>query len=252
MIVHRHEKEKLRMWTWNEDKVSSAVGCCLFFFLFLFATDVLLHFSGLETSSLWLCSRSCVQKFSRCPTTLESYHMLHFNSITCGHFWISFSLREKARGWHILLEILFSYCGAYCPSCLSYIFLFKILYMFSFGSLWYLSWYNMIHQVLPVGREMLACSLAFKEVASSYICRSAVPLIFSQIQTSNQDEQEKNESDTYHDSSNVDNWCCFSPLLKCWKRLLKCIGVHHPSDYLVETVYSLTLGALALSQYGEK
>ncbi|KAL6662063.1 hypothetical protein ACP70R_001447 [Stipagrostis hirtigluma subsp. patula] len=69
----------------------------------------------------------------------------------------------------------------------------------------------MFCQVLPVGREMLACSLAFKECP----------------------------------------WSCFSSLLKCWKKLEKYIGDNHPTDYLVETIYSLTLGAIALSQYGE-
>lgn len=105
-------------------------------------------------------------------------------------------------------------------------------------------------QVLPVGREMFACSMAFKEVASSYICRNAVPLIFSQIQTPNQDDVEKNESD-YHDSSNMDNWRCFTPLLKCFKRLLKYVDANHPTDYCVQTIYSFILGAIALSQYGD-
>ncbi|KAL6659179.1 hypothetical protein ACP70R_003219 [Stipagrostis hirtigluma subsp. patula] len=108
----------------------------------------------------------------------------------------------------------------------------------------------MFCQVLPVGREMLACSLAFKELAASYTCRSAVTSIFSQIQNSNKDVREENESDTYHDSSIVDSWSCFSSLLKCWKKLEKYIGDNHPTDYLVETIYSLTLGAIALSQYG--
>ncbi|KAG8097437.1 hypothetical protein GUJ93_ZPchr0013g36127 [Zizania palustris] len=106
-------------------------------------------------------------------------------------------------------------------------------------------------QVLPVGREMFACSLAFKEVASSDICRGAVTSIFSQIQTSNKDELEKNESDICHDSSKVDKWFGFSPLLKCWKNLLKYICANEPTEYLVEIVYSLTLCAMALSQYGE-
>ncbi|XP_044958124.1 protein virilizer homolog isoform X1 [Hordeum vulgare subsp. vulgare] len=106
-------------------------------------------------------------------------------------------------------------------------------------------------QVLPVGREMLACSMAFKEVASSYICRTAVPLIFSQLQILNQDDEEKTESDTYHDPLNMDNWRCFTPLLKCFKQLLKYVDANNPTDYCVETVYSFILGAIALSQYGD-
>ncbi|CAL4917596.1 unnamed protein product [Urochloa decumbens] len=109
----------------------------------------------------------------------------------------------------------------------------------------------MFCQVLPVGREMLACSLAFKELASSYTCRSAVTLIFSQIHTSNQDVLEKDESDANDNSSTVDHWGCFSSLIKCWKKLTKYIGSNQPSDYLVETIYSFTLGAIALSQCGE-
>jgi hypothetical protein len=106
-------------------------------------------------------------------------------------------------------------------------------------------------QVLPVGREMLACSLAFKELAASYTCRSAVALIFSQIHTSNEDVLEKDESEANHNST-VDNWRCFSSLFKSWKKLTKYIGSNQPTDYLLETIYSLTLGAIALSQYGEK
>ncbi|KAF8682053.1 hypothetical protein HU200_045513 [Digitaria exilis] len=109
----------------------------------------------------------------------------------------------------------------------------------------------MFCQVLPVGREMLACSLAFKELASSYTCRSAVTLIFSQIHTFDEDVLEKDESDANHKSSTVDNWSCFSSLFKCWKKIIKYIGSNQPTDYLVETIYSLTLGAIALSQYGE-
>uniref|UniRef100_A0A0E0KFJ8 Virilizer N-terminal domain-containing protein n=1 Tax=Oryza punctata TaxID=4537 RepID=A0A0E0KFJ8_ORYPU len=109
----------------------------------------------------------------------------------------------------------------------------------------------MLSQVLPVGRDMFACSLAFKEVASSYSCRGAVTSIFSQIQSSNKDEPQKSESDMCHDTSKVDNWCTFSPLLKCWKRLLQYICDNRPTDYLVEIVYALTLGAIALSQSGE-
>ena len=126
------------------------------------------------------------------------------------------------------------------------------LFMFLYGSFQYSSCYKMVCQVLPVGREMFACSMAFKEVASSYICRSAVPLIFSQLQTLNQDDEEKTESDTYDDPPNMDNWRCFTPLLKCFKRLLKCVDANNPTDYCVETVYSSILGAIALSQYGDR
>nr|CAB3499138.1 unnamed protein product [Digitaria exilis] len=38
---------------------------------------------------------------------------------------------------------------------------------------------------------------------------------------------------------------------QCWKKIIKYIGSNQPTDYLVETIYSLTLGAIALSQYGE-
>ncbi|KAJ1294785.1 hypothetical protein BS78_01G173400 [Paspalum vaginatum] len=109
----------------------------------------------------------------------------------------------------------------------------------------------MFCQVLPVGREMLACSLAFKELAASYTCRSAVPFIFSQIHTSDKDVLEKDESDTNHNSSTVDNWSCFSSLFKCWEKLVKYIVSNQPTDYLIETIYSLTLGAITLGQYGE-
>ncbi|KAK3150151.1 hypothetical protein QOZ80_3AG0229280 [Eleusine coracana subsp. coracana] len=110
----------------------------------------------------------------------------------------------------------------------------------------------MFCQVLPVGREIFSCSLAFKELACSYACRSAVTSIFSKIQTSHKDFHEKDESDTNYGSSTVDSWGCFSSLLKCWKKLAKHIGSNRPTDFLVETIYSFTLGAIALSQHGEK
>lgn len=109
----------------------------------------------------------------------------------------------------------------------------------------------MFCQVLPVGREMLACSLAFKELVYSYTCRSAVTLILSQIHTSNKDVLEKDESDPNHNSPSLDGWNCFSSLFKCWKKLVKYVGSNERTDYLVETIYSLTLGAITLSQYGE-
>ncbi|TVU46430.1 hypothetical protein EJB05_05967 [Eragrostis curvula] len=109
----------------------------------------------------------------------------------------------------------------------------------------------MLCQVLPVGRELFACSMAFKELACSYTCRSAVTLIVSQIETSNK-VHDKDESDTYHESSTVDSWGCCSSLLKCWKKLTKYIVSNHRTDFFVETIYSLTLGAIALSQCGEK
>lgn len=112
--------------------------------------------------------------------------------------------------------------------------------------------YKIMSQVLPVGRELCSCSLAFKELACSYACKSAVTLIFAQVQTSYHDVHEKDDSDTNDASSTVESWSCFSSLLKCWKKLAKCIGSNHPTDFLVETIYSLTLGAIALSQYGEK
>lgn len=99
---------------------------------------------------------------------------------------------------------------------------------------------------------MLACLLAFKELAASYSCRSAVTLIFSQIHTSNKDVLEKDESDPNHDSPTLDGWGCFSSLFKCWEKLVKYIGSNQPMDYLLETIYSLTLGAITLNQYGEK
>jgi hypothetical protein len=84
--------------------------------------------------------------------------------------------------------------------------LFSVIYIL------FTSCYVIMCQVLTVGREMFSCSLAFKELACSYSRRSAVTLMFSQIQTSNKDVQEKDESDTNCDSSNVDIVGVASPL----------------------------------------
>ncbi|RLN42074.1 hypothetical protein C2845_PM01G37050 [Panicum miliaceum] len=105
-----------------------------------------------------------------------------------------------------------------------------------------------VHECSSIMHHLL---MFCQELASSYTFRSAVTLIFSQIHTSNQDVIEKDENGANRNSSTVDNWSCFSSLFKCWKKLINNIGSDQPAEYLVETIYSLTLGAIALSQYGE-
>ncbi|EER93923.2 hypothetical protein BDA96_01G201900 [Sorghum bicolor] len=192
-----------------------------------------MEFTRILRKLLQNCSRSSFsddnQTFGRAPSKNDlmlKWRIPLFKSIACV-FSIDTSNNEKA----VIEESLNEKSVHECSSVMQHLVMFC--------------------QVLPVGREMLACSLAFKELAASYTCRSAVTLILSQIHTSNKDVLEKDESDPNHNLPTLDGWNCFSSLFNCWKKLAKYIGSNQPTDYLVETIYSLTLGAITLSQYGE-
>ncbi|XP_072967043.1 protein virilizer homolog isoform X2 [Typha angustifolia] len=107
-------------------------------------------------------------------------------------------------------------------------------------------------QVLPVGRELLACAITFKEVISSCPGRSALALIFSQIQSSNQEDHEQDEMDTDDNYSNEYDWRQSHAFLKCWKKFLMSLdSTDSTGNLVIETVYVLSLSAICLALEGD-
>jgi hypothetical protein len=93
----------------------------------------------------------------------------------------------------------------------------------------------MKNQELPVGKEMLACALTFKEVVLSDQGRSALALVLSHMQLSSQQDQERKE------------WQRSPPLLRCFEKLSKSHDLTESQpDIVVEIIYSLSLGAISL------
>ncbi|KAK3033337.1 hypothetical protein RJ639_034184 [Escallonia herrerae] len=110
-------------------------------------------------------------------------------------------------------------------------------------------------KILPVGRELLECVLAFKQLGLPIEGRSALLSILSH-QTSNIEDF---ESDNRHDSDgnyNLDDameWKRRPPLLCCWITLLRSIDEEDILPvYAVEAVGALSLGALQFCMDGKR
>lgn len=110
----------------------------------------------------------------------------------------------------------------------------------------------MLYQVLPVGKELLACAMAFKELVSSKQGRISLSVIYSQALGPNQ-ELEQDERDTDENYSNEYSWLQSLPFLKCWKKLLRSLDSNDScANFVVETVYVLSLSAVCLSLEGDR
>ncbi|KAJ4781842.1 embryo defective 2016 [Rhynchospora pubera] len=98
-----------------------------------------------------------------------------------------------------------------------------------------LSHLSNLFQGLPVGKEMLACALAFKDVVSSDQGRSALALILSHIQSASQQEQERKE------------WLQSPPLLMCFEKLSRSHNLTESRpNIVVEIVCALSLATISL------
>lgn len=107
-------------------------------------------------------------------------------------------------------------------------------------------------QVLPVGKELLACLVTFKEFSFSSQGRTALLSIFSEYQASVLKEHGAEEKDVDINVPDECNWKQFPPFLCCWKKLLSCLDFKEDSlTYVIETVYALSLGALSLCSGSE-
>lgn len=101
-------------------------------------------------------------------------------------------------------------------------------------------------QVLPVGKELLASLIAFKELASCNEGRSAFASISIHLQSPNFDEFELERG---HDDF---DWRRSPPLLYCWRNILRSgNGRNFLSAYAIEAIGALSSGALCLCVEGK-
>lgn len=98
---------------------------------------------------------------------------------------------------------------------------------------------------LPVGRELVACLLAFKDLGSSAEGRSGLLSVFLHVQSSYGEESEPESRqviDGKFDLIELNN----PPLLFCWRTLLNSIETEDvPSVSAIEAVEALSSGALS-------
>ncbi|KAL2463984.1 embryo defective [Forsythia ovata] len=109
--------------------------------------------------------------------------------------------------------------------------------------------------VLPVGKELVACLSAFKEMGSSTEGQSALLSIFMHIRSSGieiSESQSRRESDGRYNLIDVPDWREHPPLLCCWTALLRSIVSKDISPvYTAAAIVTLSTGALRFCMDGE-
>ncbi|XP_038985471.1 protein virilizer homolog isoform X2 [Phoenix dactylifera] len=104
-------------------------------------------------------------------------------------------------------------------------------------------------QVLPVGRELLACLVTFKELTSCSQGRSALSSLFSQLRSFTLEQTERDERYCDGTISNEYEWRSPPPFLNCFKKLLRSLESKDCTlTCVVEIAYGLSLSALSLSR----
>ncbi|KAG0494568.1 hypothetical protein HPP92_005562 [Vanilla planifolia] len=102
-------------------------------------------------------------------------------------------------------------------------------------------------QVVPVGKELLACMATLKEFISSDVGRRTLKAILLQSQTSVVEEYKGNENDAKEYVPDSDDWRIYPPFLQCWEKLLSCLDADDDTlNFAVETAYLLSSCALSL------
>lgn len=108
-------------------------------------------------------------------------------------------------------------------------------------------------QVLPVGKELLACLATFKELASHTEAQTALLEAFMYIKSRNIDEDQPRrvqESHGYFSCLIDTEWRTF-PLLYCWINLYKSIEKDGLSTHSIEAVGMLSIGAVRFCMDGK-
>ncbi|KAL0309460.1 UNVERIFIED_CONTAM: protein virilizer [Sesamum radiatum] len=104
--------------------------------------------------------------------------------------------------------------------------------------------------VLPVGRELLACLAALKEMGSSADGQSALLSFVKHIQSStiqDSESQINRESDASYGKVHAFEWKEHPPLLCCWTSLLRSIDSKNvPPVQVAVAIHTLTSGALGI------
>ena len=114
---------------------------------------------------------------------------------------------------------------------------------------------SFVIQVLPVGKELLACLTAFRELGSCNEGRSALAAISFRIQSTNQElESDRgHERDENYDLFSEFEWRRCPPLLSCWKKLLRLVDIKDDlSTNVIEAVDALCWGALHFCRDGKR
>ncbi|KAI3829915.1 hypothetical protein L1987_04047 [Smallanthus sonchifolius] len=102
-------------------------------------------------------------------------------------------------------------------------------------------------KLLPVGKELVACLSAFKDLGSSSKGQSGLLSIFLHIQSSLNEESDPDSRQLINDIDNFDiiELKKSPPLLFCWRTLLNSFETDDvPSVPTIEAVEALSLGAL--------
>lgn len=109
-------------------------------------------------------------------------------------------------------------------------------------------------QVLPVGRELLACLSTFRELSSSNEWQSALHSLLLHIHSSRNEESDIDGRYERDGSDNVLN--AFErrkspPFLRCWITLLRSLDSKDAvPDFAIEAVGALSSGALRFCMDG--
>ena len=109
------------------------------------------------------------------------------------------------------------------------------------------------HQVLPVGKELLACLVALKEFIYSIQGRTALLSICSEFQASVLKEHGADEKDVDINIPDECHWRQSPPFFCCWKKLLRSLdSKDNSSTYIIEAVHALALSAMSLCTENER
>ncbi|XVF76085.1 hypothetical protein PTKIN_Ptkin13bG0237800 [Pterospermum kingtungense] len=118
-------------------------------------------------------------------------------------------------------------------------------------------WINQILkfcQVLPVGKELVSCLRAFKDLGSCNEGRSA---LMPALQYSSSSTHGELESERGHEKSGnfhflyESEWRKSPPLLSCWRKLLRSVDSNDClSTYTIEAVNALSIGSLCFCMGG--
>ncbi|XP_017414401.1 protein virilizer homolog isoform X2 [Vigna angularis] len=109
-------------------------------------------------------------------------------------------------------------------------------------------------QVLPVGKELLACLTAFKELASCGEGQVAFGATYLGIHSLAYElDPQKGDRNVNYSVSSVAEWRKCPPLLSCWMKLLKSMDDTKEglSTYAIEAVYALSVGSIQFCMNGD-
>ncbi|RZC25775.1 protein virilizer homolog [Glycine soja] len=108
-------------------------------------------------------------------------------------------------------------------------------------------------QVLPVGKELLACLTAFKELASCGEGQMAFGATHFGIHSHALElEPRKDDRNVNYNVSSVAEWIKCPPLLSCWMKLFRSIDTKKGlSAYAIEAAYALSVGSLQFCMDGD-